>query len=837
MFRASFVTPDNFETLGSQARAHLPESKQVTPANSPRQRTPRKSSFLVQRNQSPGNSAPNSKASSLASSPVILEPMEFDNSIDDAVVVEFFKLGKNSFFNEDDISFAARLPKDFCTIQTMVHRKYGTFLSFRLGGDGPTTRRYTLTLEYEEGIAEPCYYPKPTRISTKTEPPSVCKGHIPKNRELSSRVYKRKDNNFAGAYPAKLLDKLKMGVESFTATELQPYRTYLGCSEDLTNKEILDKFIVQIRDVCKEQDIVSAYLFYNMVCYGEIVPTYDKDDVTNGAHVKHYIQESRTVGFIISRIMDRKYNLIEYNEKHLVFSFEKNGLYIVAKLDFTLGIVENGRPVILDAPVLDMENNQEVSKNLEEYYQDYLACHFPVWYKTSEQQSFAPVMVLAGDNGFAISGNMDAEHIAIRYDLPWEARISFNGGNGNNPNSVSKFMLGMLILDQRLRAENLHEYVYFIDNLLSTMQSPSRRVNRSPSVNLDHFSEEESIDEKLELACYYINLIDDNERGYILEILRQIKEQLTTIELSHKKFYSYANDEYYKDRYLPTLGAAFQEYQLDPNRLLTVGQSCINDLVLGFDFDHELLIHGADDLNPGMDMPPIGKTLIYYESDDPETYDERNFACTRDERSYIAFILHDLKILEKNTIDVHPARLLDTNNYHLLWRLIIKIQSLFRIMHDIDNETCFFDNYKRALLENYRFRNSADPKVVSARKALNDIFSEIESIALEDIHKYLHGYYQREDVEKLTRQVNKKPKIMEFDDGFMLDDSQVMYEKYEERALQTYLDDSSSADSIFNSMLFQYDVPNNRLSIERVTPTNDGLRRCNNSRKKSRNVL
>lgn len=142
-------------------------------------------------------------------------------------------------------------------------------------------------------------------------------------------------------------------------------------------------------------------------------------------------------------------------------------------------------------------------------------------------------------------------------------------------------------------------------------------------------------------------------------------------------------------------------------------------------------------------------------------------------------------ILKKNTLDIHPARILETNAYHRLWRTVIRIQAIYRARHDAIHGTNFLDNFRRTLQENYRFRDPKTEYVRQAQQILSQIFSDIYVMIASIDHndttsieqKYdevLRKEYESPAIKPLSTAVQRQvstfrlpPPILEEDDIFV----------------------------------------------------------------------
>lgn len=806
--QASSPRPEyDFQTLGARARQRLEEhNKTLAEEEKIRLAPGRRSSELagmispkritappsVTRGFSPiqrsgSGSRPNSCPGSRATTPEICGTDSDEE--EENIRIECYELGdlNASAGNSTNESIASltKLPKDFPLMQEEYSKKHGPWVLFslRLGDGSRVTRRISLALLDDDRI-ELSDAPKPSKVKSKTQPEnSPFSGHILADPNLChpEREYNLKDNCTSGSFPLALSQRIDLsGVNAFTKEEMDAYRQIAQC-DDVDNQKVIDKFVKQIKEVCKDPAIVKAYLYHGLVVYNKIVSYQDKKmpgqpfDIT---HVKHFIEEARSLGYVISRIYEGHFQLVAYHEKALTFTFENKGKTITAKLDLTLGVVENLEKVKLEPPadpqsleIFAQQTQEEIAQQLVNYYENYLFCHFPLWYIPPGEQEYAPAMVIASDNGLPYAGDMDPEHISMRSDMPWEATISFNGRNGETEDSkdaIPLFMLGMLILDQRLRAQDTKQYANFITELLISLESQNisrERARSNEIVNLEHLTSEE----KLELAKNYLKQFKTTYSAlFIKQYLLDIQAQLTEMNDSNRPLYTYHdNSQYYSKEYLPTLAAAFRNYQLNPAVLLTIGQSRVHDAVINYDIDHSMVQHGSEEINPGIKVPRKGKVMQYF--DNPLcTTNGRNFVVTRNEISYLAFLFHEPMFLKKANFDVHPSQIVqDTNPNYLLWRTLIKIQALFRARHDAKYGTTFADNFRRILQENYRFREQDAEYVKQAQIALKQIFAEVDALVAQmpiddsmSIEEYFNmiidAEYNSDHIKKLTTIVRRQ---------------------------------------------------------------------------------
>lgn len=159
--------------------------------------------------------------------------------------------------------------------------------------------------------------------------------------------------------------------------------------------------------------------------------------------------------------------------------------------------------------------------------------------------------------------------------------------------------------------------------------------------------------------------------------------------LKAKIYTDYTRDEYYRDKYLPKVREAIDFYSSDLHRLKTVGVSSIANLVWLRVFAHPMFIHDSEVLRPGKPAD-FGAILICY---------NRRFVVTSNEQSYLAFLLHDPKILERQRLGVHPYWLRSIESggtYSAAWLDFLSIQAL----HEGAKDISIFRIYWKLLLEN-----------------------------------------------------------------------------------------------------------------------------------------
>jgi len=182
--------------------------------------------------------------------------------------------------------------------------------------------------------------------------------------------------------------------------------------------------------------------------------------------------------------------------------------------------------------------------------------------------------------------------------------------------------------------------------------------------------------------------------------------------LKAANYTNYTLDPYYRDKYLPKVKEAIDFYGSDPRRLKTVGVSSIANLVWLRIFSHPMFIHDSEVLRP--DKPAdFGAILICYKG---------RFGVTSNEQSYLAFLLHDPRILEIQRLGVHPYWLRDLKSggvHSAAWLDFLAIQAL----HEGSKDIGAFRIYWRLLLENIGTIRAGSGVALTR---INDRFSKVQ---------------------------------------------------------------------------------------------------------------
>lgn len=252
-------------------------------------------------------------------------------------------------------------------------------------------------------------------------------------------------------------------------------------------------------------------------------------------------------------------------------------------------------------------------------------CHAPVYYQKND--AFIPVQTLAGANGFHITGDADPEHIGLRRDMPKIANKTFSG----SIDKAEKFLFGLRLLIARLHSKTKEEFAEHV-------------------------------------YMHLKNIADDQET---------IKAYTDIIEAnSSVHFINYLEIAYYNNIFLPICYRASILYENNPELLKKVGTSSLYNLIMQLEFDHPLSMHGTEDMNLDPHAGTFGAILICYKG---------YFVITADERSYLAFLLHDREILAQQHMGIHPYWLCperENGNLAEQWLDFLRIQALHEAIKD-----------------------------------------------------------------------------------------------------------------------------------------------------------
>lgn len=323
------------------------------------------------------------------------------------------------FDDPDDTYHFTRLTPDFFDRMLCLSENHGVFISFRLQDPYQiSNRRYSLCTD--DGIITS---PKTTATVTTTNKfDTVCTGHIPRNPRFSQFKYDLSDNSYAGSFPKRV-------AQQATNTELLEYL------HAFANKNIQD-----------------VKVYYNLICYSEIVPVYEKTTDnnqkskfirTNKTTLKHYIQEAERIDSVLDRIERGIYFFVAASENELIFRDSKNN---ICKFELSkLVNFEYAKITTTTSMSIKSFTKYVTAIGIECY-------HAALSYERNG--IFLPIMVHAGANGFHISGDADPEHVGIRSDMPAIAYQTFNGKT-DDPN---KFLYGLDALLARLCINSIEKY-------------------------------------------------------------------------------------------------------------------------------------------------------------------------------------------------------------------------------------------------------------------------------------------------------------------------------------------------------------------------------------------
>lgn len=629
-----------------------------------------KKSASTQSIKSPVGSPSISRSNSFAIFPKDVEERLFIRTFPYENIDKEIALNEHDLQELDNLPNIIRIPKEFLYIMQLQWRRHSIFATWRLASYDPSmksNRRISLVFDGER-----IYSPKETNTSTQTGSTyEVCGGHIARDARFRDKDYRIKDNNHSGSF--------------HHSAKYQPGKKRL-----LTFLKTYDS-----------ANIIDVKFFADsLMTFSELVKIYDKNLNPVGESIKIYIQEPRTVFYVLDIIEQKKGIFVNATAEKISFKDSRDNLCFL-DLTKTIPKLTSRLPKINTSSFIEFKNY--IQKNeLEDF-------HAPVFNSVIRNGKTLdlPIMVLAGKNGLPICGDIDPEHIAERRDAPEIIYKSFNGIN-DNPN---KFLCGLEILYARLTCKNEILFKQYIKALGSRINSL-----KNGSDIIDSFKE------------YF------TENNDLYDVHGLYKDE-------YNQYTDYTLINYYKDTYLPIVVKTWLLYQTKPELLKLVGESSIGCLVIQNDSDHEAFMHDADNLNPSTKLSEMGSTFFYYEH--KKNHPNGKLCVTGNEESYVKFLLHDPEILKNNRISIHPYRIAyEGTRWHETWLDIIRIQALLELSSGVDK----FTNYWRIVLEDYNKRDLSETKEIAIIKT-NNIFKE-----------FIHVFGNKSTIDNLIKNIYEKYK-------------------------------------------------------------------------------
>ncbi len=504
--------------------------------------------------------------------------------------------------SEGTENFTTKLPNDFYESLNSTTDMFNIFMSFRLQQDPytPSNRRYSFG---DETIAFAS--PKDCHTHTKTNPfDSMCGGHIPKNSLFSKKQYCNHDNNYPGAFP--LLST--------------------PCPE------LLDKIRID------SPNVIEIRIFSNLICYSELVNV--SSDVgyneLDSEHmniekkvVKHYIQEYESLYSIIKKIKNKTYEYVNTASGELFFTDQSNNNYLV-----NINNIETE-----DFNFKKLIDCNSLEKLLEVIVECKILNQYVAIFYQYEPYLYMPVMVLSGENGFHITGDIDAQQIGMRFDMPIIAYETFKG----DQDEANLIISGLQIFHARLQSSSWWDFSIKVSEIL--------RLYRSPNI-------------------------------------RQNYNKYLTPE---KQYINYQHIEYYSNFFIHHLKQTSQYYVENPKKLEIVGKINLHHLVVQFTFAHPLFIHGTEDMHPS-DPDKFGLIESIYKN---------TVVVTTDWQSYLSLLLFDRELLQMNRLSIHPSWLFNvdsSNEFKQQWYDILEIQALNEASIRLDS----LNNYKVIITNSFK---------------------------------------------------------------------------------------------------------------------------------------
>lgn len=469
---------------------------------------------------------------------------------------------------------------------------------------------------------------------------------------------------------------------------------------------LLDKYRKTI-----SADIQEVKMFSNLVCFSERVPVYNKSGSADpelqytrseGQTVlKHFIQETRSLSAILELIEMEICEFMESVDGKIYFrerSNERNNATCLIDLKMISTKFEYLFDPISIKSFADFKKYIESISSSDPDAEQNSLFHTPIFY--IKNNNILPLMVHAGDNGYHVTGDADPQHIGVRADMPRIVFKTFNGAK-DNPNN---FVIGLEILIARLECSTKKEFHDYLKSL-----KESTLILKNLTI-LDNFADE--FDHTTSL--YY----DD-----------------------------YTNIDYYNNYFITQAKNTLKYYRRNPKLISTVGESSLNDLIRHVAFDHPLYVHGTESSHPKSQPEPFSAII---------SCNDGKFAITGNEKSYIAYLLHEHKILHDQRIGVHPYWLGDTTSgalYAESWLDILSIQALHEASkgnNDPKRSAYEFSMYQCTLISSMtKGRNTeklAFDKINVRFKHL-EVLLHKTNYSTEEINKHINDYYAKYSIE------------------------------------------------------------------------------------------
>jgi hypothetical protein len=382
-----------------------------------------------------------------------------DNQRTSDLIAQYVRETGNTLFSLDirEAHTHTKIPLDFLGNLLSFNKKTGLFLSARVqDANERANRRYSLLQhDLDPKLPKiPAMAAKDTAYASKSTPiDCIGSGYIGEDWHFRNdgKVYNLLDNNKKGTFPKRAK---------------------------------LDRTALDFLREHDSQDILEVRKIGSLICYKKVVDAYFKDPVgvyhKNGVNLeKYYIQITETFGSIVARLdtqdtansQPKVYTFIKANAGKVYF---QDRLANVIMIDLKLIIPKKTKKAAAGLNVDNITNLQE--------FKDFVATHklfklhVPLFRQKSpeEQEVFLPVMAHTGDNGFAISGDVDMQHIAMINGLPSVAHNTYISKNAR-PHHILRDLCALeeeLAAPQYahepfigLRKDTAHTVEYYVKNM------------------------------------------------------------------------------------------------------------------------------------------------------------------------------------------------------------------------------------------------------------------------------------------------------------------------------------------------------------------------------------
>jgi hypothetical protein len=452
-------------------------------------------------------------------------------------------------------------------------------------------------------------------------------------------------------------------------------------------------------------DILEVKVFEGLICFSEHVPRYEEyTDIAGNKkfrklegqyNINYFMQESRTLDALFE-LFKLGICEFEYAADGKVYFTERNKNKCMIDLSKTIPNIEHNYPIYSIDSYAEFMHFTNFMHELATQISPKSNFHTPVFYLQNGEE--LPVMLRTGIDGNPITSDADAYINGIPIDIPTIAIKTFNGAR----TSSEVFITGLEILLARLTCETFEEYYTFVEVLKSKLPTTTKVFAAYPQV----FAYSD---------CKY--------------------------------WIQYNQDEYYVKEFIPRLKATLEYFKSYPQRLRTVGESNLIDLVLLHAFNHPLYVHGTEAMHPKSRPGEDSAIVACFNG---------KFAIIKNVKSYIAYLLHDQQILSTQLILIHPHWLGDLSDgayYADAWLDILSIQALNKSLDDsydamrAEHEfRCYWEMLVNTLSLGRKSEETAFRKINTRMQMLQDFLKQ-SSFDADVIRQNIAKYYLKYDLE------------------------------------------------------------------------------------------